>query len=63
MGQTYTCAHCGGTFESDRSDADALMEFQEVFTEEQRSRDSEPPALVCDDCYNAMMAAMPPNEC
>lgn len=58
-GETSRCACCGGVFESDRSDADAMMEYQDTFTEEQRARPGEP-AVVCDDCYRQMMAAKPP---
>jgi hypothetical protein len=56
----YTCAACGGTFHSDASDADALMEYQEVFSEEMRA---EPglPVKVCDDCYQKMITERPPD--
>jgi hypothetical protein len=54
-GKSYTCAQCGGTFETNWSEADAVMEFQEAFTERERSMDADPPAQVCDDCYRDMM--------
>lgn len=62
--RSFTCAECGGTFEAnpDWSEADRLVEYQETFTEEQRARDREQPVVVCDDCYRAMVARMPPQE-
>ena len=58
-GNTYRCEMCGGTFETERSDADALMEYQQTFTESERALDSEPPALVCDDCYMTLLPHPP----
>ncbi len=58
----YTCAECGGTFHSGASESDNLMEYQEVFTEEMRALDSEPPVTVCDVCYRRMMAEYPPAQ-
>lgn len=47
----YTCGNCGGTFEKawsdDESDAEARQMFGEIPAEEK--------AVVCDDCYRAMM--------
>ena len=54
-GEEYTCEDCGGTFHDERSEADRLMEYQEVFTEEQRA-DPEGTARVCDNCYRILMA-------
>ncbi len=35
----YTCEHCGGTFpeDPDWSEADALMEYQDLWTAKQRA--------------------------
>ena len=54
-GHTYTCDHCGGIFESSWSESDALMEYQEKFTEQSRSADPELPVRVCDVCYQLLM--------
>lgn len=58
----YTCAACGGTFHSDTSEADSLMEYQEVFSEEMRAMDEGLPVQVCDDCYQKMIAERPPEQ-
>ncbi|MEI9971116.1 MAG: hypothetical protein WDO73_03130 [Ignavibacteriota bacterium] len=55
-GYDYTCALCGGTFHTDWSESDALMEYQEVFSEEERAVGGEPPAILCDDCYRRVTA-------
>jgi hypothetical protein len=47
----YTCAACGVTFNSDRSDEDAKAEFEENFG----SMPGVPPVVICDDCYCEMM--------
>jgi ssDNA-binding Zn-finger/Zn-ribbon topoisomerase 1 len=52
----YTCDHCGGTFVQEWSDADALAEYEEAFSAEERAEDDEPPVRVCDDCYKLLMA-------
>ncbi len=62
MAETYTCVLCGGVFEKGWSDSDALMEFQEVFSEEMRAADTELPSLACDPCYRRAMAECPPEE-
>jgi hypothetical protein len=56
MTDEYTCVMCGGTFSSTASEADSLMEFQESFSEEERARDTSPPVVVCDDCYEVLKA-------
>ncbi len=55
-----TCALCGETFESENTEAESLMEYQEVFTPEMRAHGDEPPVSVCDDCYKRMMREYPP---
>jgi len=49
----YTCTECGGEFITDQSYADALMEYQQEFSEQERV--TAPPAFVCEDCYNKAM--------
>ena len=52
---TYTCEDCGGTFESERSDEEAQQEAVEIWG----VRGDDPGmALVCDDCFNAIMASL-----
>lgn len=46
----YTCASCGGTFLSDRSDVEARAEFNEEFPGETELE------VVCHDCYTQIMA-------
>ena len=58
----YTCAACGGIFHSDSTEADAAMEYQEVFNDEMRALETELPAEVCDDCYRRMLAENPPEQ-
>lgn len=57
-----TCDSCGETFESDNTEADAVMEYQETFSPEMRAHGDEPPATVCDDCYQRMIRECPPDE-
>jgi len=61
MSHTYTCAHCGGTFESARSDADAHAEAVRHFglrgdAPRHLTPGGEGMAEICDDCYQAFMA-------
>lgn len=56
--KTYTCAHCGGTFESGWSDEDAIAEARAAFGD-QLGKDL---VQVCDDCYRVMTAEIPPKE-
>ena len=58
----YTCADCCETFHTDQTESDAWMEYQETFSEEMRAEGTEPPVLVCDDCYNARLAAESPEQ-
>ncbi len=47
--ETYTCAQCGNTYETDQSDKDAKTEMIENgWTESECD-------IVCDDCYNKVM--------
>jgi NAD-dependent SIR2 family protein deacetylase len=46
MADTFTCAHCGGTFEKGWSDEEAKAEEVEVWGGE-----VEDPTLVCDECF------------
>jgi DNA-directed RNA polymerase subunit RPC12/RpoP len=51
----YTCAACGETFpyvdEDEWSDDDARAEYEQTFGDMSLAA----VAIVCDDCYNAIM--------
>jgi DNA-directed RNA polymerase subunit RPC12/RpoP len=59
--KTYTCAACGQTFNNGWTDADAEREAKQVFGVS-GARHRSDMAVVCDDCYKAMIAAYPPGE-
>jgi DNA-directed RNA polymerase subunit RPC12/RpoP len=50
VSKTYTCAHCGGTFESGWSDEDANAEALENWGVTDASRRDDM-AEICDDCH------------
>ena len=50
----FTCAHCGGTFEKEWSDDEAMAEAAANWGDK-----LEDPVPVCDDCYRAMTALLP----
>lgn len=53
---TFTCDNCHHTFDQAWSDEDAAAEAETAgFT----SAELADPAVVCDDCWQAMRAAMP----
>lgn len=54
-GKTYVCEDCGGTFEYGWSDEEAHEEAVENFGRDGHAPDM---ALVCDDCYNAIIKAL-----
>ena len=54
----YACECCGNSFESTWSDADARAEKERVFPDVPFSAC----AIVCDDCYQKIMAAVPQPE-
>lgn len=49
--RVYTCAACGETYETDRTDDQAEAEFREVFG----SIPKEERAIVCEDCFIKFM--------
>lgn len=51
--RTYTCAGCGGTFETERDLAEAEADFHREFGNAPSGRE----ARVCEDCYGEIMAA------
>jgi Phage portal protein, lambda family len=55
---TYTCARCGGSFDSDWSDDEAAEELEENIPGVARADC----AVVCDDCYQQMVAVLPPER-
>ena len=50
MSKTFKCDNCGKVFESDWDGAEA--EYEKEFGLPKQ----EPRAVVCDDCYNQIMA-------
>lgn len=54
-GSEYTCAQCGGTFNRASDDAPAIAEAARDFGVPDASTDPRM-AIVCDDCYRALMA-------
>jgi hypothetical protein len=57
---SFQCAHCRGTFESTRSDAEAQAESVANFgvrgdAPRKDTPNEEGMARVCDDCYQAFM--------
>jgi hypothetical protein len=53
-GEPYTCANCGGRFTKGCSDEEAMSEALDLFPVADLA--AEPPGVVCDDCYQAIMA-------
>lgn len=51
---TYVCANCGGTFESTWTEEEARAEEMAAFGVAPSPND----AIVCDDCYWKLVAAM-----
>lgn len=47
----YKCEHCGGTFHSDRPDAEAMEEYHRTFPDDDDSN----PVRICDHCYHMLM--------
>jgi len=54
MTTAYTCEACGGEFETERSDEAANVEAEINFGIAEASTRSDM-AIVCDDCYRAIM--------
>ncbi len=53
----YQCASCGDVCEKGRSDEEAWTEYDANFPGESHDDDIE---VVCDDCYQKMVAQLPP---
>lgn len=53
IGESYTCARCGGTFEKQVSDEDAIAEALSLWTPETLADEQ---AIVCDPCFEEFMA-------
>lgn len=51
----FTCASCGGTFESDRTKAEAIDEMLDTLSPEHFAQDKSPIEVVCDDCYDHIL--------
>ena len=62
MDQTsYRCAVCGGTFTTERPDAEAEAEAEAIWGVANASTNPDM-AVVCDDCFRAGMARMAPED-
>ena len=48
----YTCAHCGGTFTSERPDEEAHEEAKQLWGRDGRAPDM---AVICEVCFQQMM--------
>lgn len=55
-GAEYTCAYCGETYLKEVDDAVAWEEYDANFPGEPH----ETAVVVCDDCYQQMVAEVPP---
>lgn len=55
----YKCAMCGGIFETDRSDEEAMQECIDNFGEMAILDDCD---IICDDCYNKINPEEHPEE-
>lgn len=52
---SYTCEDCGGTFDKERTDEEAWIESAEIWG----YLDPAEAAVVCDDCFEALMRRVP----
>ena len=55
VGDTYTCAMCGGVFEVEVTEEEAMAEYRDNFPGIPESEKE----IVCDDCYNVMRNVCP----
>jgi hypothetical protein len=60
MSHHYTCARCGDTFESERSDEEAHAEAVRNFgmrgdAPQHQTPGGEGMSVICDDCYRKFM--------
>ena len=51
MTNTFTCAMCGGTFERNRSDQEAMEETRAIFGDDVTLEECD---LVCDGCWQSI---------
>lgn len=58
MADTYICAMCGGIFEKGWSDEEAWAEHDANFL----GMSHDESEIVCDDCYQKMIAINPPQD-
>lgn len=59
IGSKYRCEGCGNTFENDWTEEEANAEAMDNFGVSEASKDPNM-AIVCDDCYEALMSHMAP---
>jgi hypothetical protein len=52
VGESFTCANCGGAFRKNRSDEEAMAETESIFSQAEIKSGV---AIVCDDCFNSFM--------
>ena len=53
IGESFTCARCGGTFEKTRNDEEAMAEASSLWTPETMADEQ---AVICDPCFREFMA-------
>lgn len=53
MADTYTCGICRQTFTKGRSDADAAMEFEALWSQPLVEEEAD---LVCEDCHSDFLS-------
>lgn len=53
MAETFTCEECGGTFDKEWTDDEALDEANELWSREEQSAAGL--AIVCHDCWLRLM--------
>lgn len=60
-GDSFTCEHCKGVFETAWSDEDSNKEAEQLW--DVKDAHAQPHmAVVCDDCYMMMISLMPIKE-
>ena len=52
-----TCDNCGETFQAAVTSEEAMVEFNLLFQGKEQ-----PAGIVCDDCFNTIMAQMHPKQ-
>jgi threonine synthase len=51
--RSYTCENCGGTFEDEWTEAEAVAEYRKLFPADEKLEEAVP---ICDPCYEEITA-------